>query len=1461
MNESKMSVNGTGPSALRPYGGRKENTDTHAQRFESKILELGCVADTKRALRPASNQSVALLPKYADGELAASVADKPVTLRPAELSAIVVADNLSRSPVCSKPDGGEAIVLATTLRSLPKAVATHSSGVKVQSRDELVIGQGKYVAASGLTVDHCDNRLDPNALEFRPRELSAMQIDAREGVESTQVPPVKSADPLASSREGVTNDRCVSRQVNHLEGHKEGLFLRGCVEGKEVDFLIDTGADVTLISLNFLETLSKPLRVAFQDRSYALHLADGKTMMAKGPALCNITVGTRSVLELVYAAPITDRALMGLSTLSALGLKMAVGGVRVVPGKSSVRRITTACVRRVVANSDYEIPARSEVVLSARVIGQGPTGPVMIGPMSNDCERLCVARTVSEIREGLCTARVLNSSESPVKLKAGESLAMAEKVCIVTSKPDSSDNNQSQELPDHLKALFEETCQTEGLNEIVKEKLRGLLCKHAAVFARDDKDLGLTNMVTHDIETGDAKPIRQPPRRAPGTLQEDMDNEIQGMLDKGVIEPGQSPWASPVVLVKKKDGSLRFCVDYRRLNSVTEFDAYPLPRIDETLEALGGARFFSTLDLISGYWQVGLTPEARLKSAFCVRGGLFLWNVMPFGLCNAPSTFERLMETVLTGLQWKSCLVYLDDVVIFGRDEQELLDRMDEVFSRLKEAGLKLKPKKCKLFAKEISYLGHVISAGGIAVSPEKISAVSDWPVPETVTDVRSFLGTASYYRRFVKDFATIAAPLHSLTDQGKKFLWTADCQRAFDQLKGALCTTPVLKFPKPEAPFVLDTDASLTGIGAVLSQVIDGREYVLGYASRTLSKTERNYCTTRRELLAVKHFVQHFRPYLYGREFTIRTDHASLTWLLNFKDPEGQTARWIQSLSEYRFKIVHRAGKQHGNADGLSRRPCQNENKSCRQCELMERANNEKHVCLITMPPTWSNEDLSAKQKEDPTIKDVYQAVLEGVAPNSLMTTSWTATAKRLASDFERLKLCDGVLVRTWFNTRGQECSSQIILPRELVPEALQMAHDNNLSGHLGEKRTLQRLREKFFWPNMSVDVREWYRSCEICCTRKPKPTRPHHALQQDPVGEPLQRVALDIMGPLEPPTPHGNRYILVIVDYLTKWAEAYAMPNQTSETVAKILVNEFICRFGIPSQIHSDQGTQFEAALFKQMCHLLGMRKTRTTAFHPQSDGQTERQNRTVIDILAKLARENPSEWDEQLCYALSAYRSSVHSGTGETPNRLMLGREVATPITLLAGSPNEEQTVPWVVDLRHKFEDTYRLVVETTRAAQRSTKMYADRRQRGFNFDEGQLVWLYDPKPRRGVPHKLDANKWSGPWIVAKKISPCVYLILRRPGDRAGRVVNVDRLQPYVPRPGHLIPPEFNNDGLSIHENENNSEPEQYNNETVLLPAIQVSMRDIEDELEQNYLHAPVTTRPGRRARRPGWLNDYE
>jgi hypothetical protein len=396
------------------------------------------------------------------------------------------------------------------------------------------------------------------------------------------------------------------------------------------------------------------------------------------------------------------------------------------------------------------------------------------------------------------------------------------------------------------------------------------------------------------------------------------------MLDKDIIKPSASPWASPIVLVQKKDGTVRLCVDYHKVNSVTRKDAYPLPRIDDTLDTLAGSCWFSTLDLVSGYWQVEVTEADQEKTAFCTPEGLFQFKVMPFGLCNAPATFQRLMDMVLAGLQWSNCLVYLDDVIIPGRTFEEHMENLQSVLERFRNAGLMLKLTKCSFCKKQTSFLGHIVSADGVATDPSKTAKVSSWPQPTSVKEVQQFLGFANYYRRFVRDYAAIARPLHRLTERGREFLWTEDCQVAFDSLKKSLTTSPVLAFPDLSKPFILDTDASDTGIGAVLSQLSDdGTERVVAYASRTLSKPERRYCVTRRELLAVVYFTRHFRPYLLGRHFTLRTDHGSLTWLWNFREPEGQLARWLERLQEYDFRIVHRPGRKHGNADGLSRSPC----------------------------------------------------------------------------------------------------------------------------------------------------------------------------------------------------------------------------------------------------------------------------------------------------------------------------------------------------------------------------------------------------------------------------------------------------------------------------------------------------------------------------------------------------------
>ena len=893
-------------------------------------------------------------------------------------------------------------------------------------------------------------------------------------------------------------------------------------------------------------------------------------------------------------------------------------------------------------------------------------------------------------------------------------------------------------MPDHLNELFEQSSKNLKNAEHVTE-LANILVKNADAFAKNKMDLGTCSVLKHKIVTGEAAPIRQPLRKTPRGFEDEEEKVLKDQLDAGVIVPSKSAWASPVVLVRKKDGTVRWCIDYRKLNDITIKDAYPLPRIDMCIDCLGSAKIFSTLDLQSGYWQIELEREDRAKTAFISKFGIHEYTKMPFGLCTAPSTFQRCMELVLAGLQWKQLLIYLDDIIIFSSDVKEHFQRLNEVLGRFKEAGLKLKPSKCSLLRSEVLFLGHVVGQEGVCPNPKITEAVKTWKVPSSVKDVQKFLGLCNYYRQYVKGFSEIASTLTSLTKKDSNFVWTDQCQHAFEELKNRLCKAPILAYPKPEGTFILDTDASNISVGGVLSQMQEGYEKVISYGSKKLDKRQQRYSVTRRELLAAITFITEFRHYLLGSKFILRTDHSSLQWLFNFKDPQGQLARWLEVLSQYNFQIVHRPGAKHNNADALSRKDSEqntcecdiSDGKNTKRCDfcttwlkewsefeeniddvielskepinkcnrMTTRSNNDSNrddSNISTWLSSYTSKEIADMQREDPDLCILHSWKDDNSIPSRNEVAGCSPAIRKYWLNWSNIIIENGMLFQKWL-TSDKVSHKQLLVPRVLRHEVLLNGHNSIFSGHLGVNKTVGRVKQKFHWYKMRLDIKLHIKQCSVCGINRIPHKKPRAGLLNYRVGYPLDRVGIDVMGPFV--TSHrNNKYVLVMGDYFTRWIEAYPIPNQQADTVARKVVHEFVSRFGSPLELHSDQGRNFESELFKEVCILLGIKKTRSTPYRPCSNGLVERFNRTLAKMMQSFIDSNKMDWDLHLPLLTAAYRSTINPATGFTPNMLMLGREINLPAEILYPRPKAEEAIEcheYVSKLRKKMEECYDLV----------------------------------------------------------------------------------------------------------------------------------------------------------------------
>ena len=671
--------------------------------------------------------------------------------------------------------------------------------------------------------------------------------------------------------------------------------------------------------------------------------ANGSSIEILGCSSCMVSfLGLRTEFPVLVCDLSTD-AIIGTDTLGSIlphtldikkGLLFTEGGVSL-----QLHRRDAALSDRVFTVGHCSIPPCSEAVLhctTQTVGGRLLSSSGMLEGLTVFAENtgLVVGWTLVDPSGWRVPVLVSNFSQETVMVEPFSEVGMIAQVSAIQPVMDQPLRASCDPLmlPDHLQSMLDLT--SESLDSMQKGEYVTTIWRFVP-RARLCPDRPYTDAVEHTIDIGATVPIRCAPQRMSPQKIKKEEACVTEMLTGGQIEPRDSPWSAPVVLVTKKNGGTRFCVDYRQLNLATVKDAYPLPRIDDTLDMLAGKRWFSTLDLASGYWQVSLSLEARCKTAFATHSGLFQFRVMPFGLCNAPATFERLMEQVLQGLRWSRCLVYLDDIISFGTTFGDALDNLTSIFERLRTYGLQL---KCHLFQTSVPFLG------GLECDPKKIEDVKCWPVPDCLKSVRQFLGFVGYYRRFIPRFADIAEPLVALTGKDVPFVWRPECTAAFLLLRDALVRSPILAFPTESGDYVLDTDASNFGLGGVLSQTQNDQEGVIDYCSRALRPSQRKYCTTKREMLAAVSMCIQFRSYLRGARFIIRLD---LVWLHWFKDTEGMMAWWLHTLQQFQFMIVHRAGRDHGNADGLSRVPTS----PCGQCTRVDCPRVDMAVELADQP------------------------------------------------------------------------------------------------------------------------------------------------------------------------------------------------------------------------------------------------------------------------------------------------------------------------------------------------------------------------------------------------------------------------------------------------------------------------------------------------------------------------------
>jgi len=949
------------------------------------------------------------------------------------------------------------------------------------------------------------------------------------------------------------------------------------------------------------------------------------------------------------------------------------------------------------------------------------------------------------------THRTLTIAAKPAKDQPATSLRLMNakelKRCVAKSQVDCMFLLSNTQLKDS--DVRDTAASSTAEVEKVRSESHAVLSEYSDRFPPDlPKRLPPQRDVDHRIELvpGSTPPCLATYRMSPTELDE-LKRQIDDLESKHILRPSKSPFGAPVLLTKKKDGTWRFCVDYRALNAITVKNKYPLPRVDELFDRLHGARYFSKLDLRSGYWQIRVREEDVPKTAFRSRYGSYEWLVLPMGLTNAPATFMHLMNQIFRPYLDQFVIVFLDDVLIYSRTLAEHRRHVRLALDVLRKHQLFAKESKCEFFRDHIDFLGHRVDREGMHMMEDKVKAIREWPTPKSIEEVRSFLGMVGYYRKFISNFSSIASAMTQLLKKGAQFEWTPELETSFRKLIHATTTAPTLILPDPHLPYVITADACGFGVGACLMQDHGKGLQPIAFLSKKLTAAELKYQNHERELLALYRTLKEWRHYLYGSQFTLKTDHRNLVWLLTQKHLSARQMHWLQYFQDFGgvIPIEHVAGRLNGVADGLSRR-----------ADHRPQTIATMQQYTVECQPENLPAEIGRAALEDPQTKDIL------LHPQS----------------YPQFAVKAGLIY--WKDNRVYVPAGNAMREKVLFE-----CHDAALGGHLGTAKTIRAVTQKFFWPGMQEDIKQYVRSCDACQRNKPSHQVSAGLLQPLSIPDsPWSDISMDLITSL-PQSRSGFDAIVVFVDRLSKMIHAVATHTTcTASELAQIMLREVARHHGLPKSIVSDRDPRFIAHFWQSLWERLRTKLNMSTSYHAQTDGQTERANRTLEDALRSYVNSQQDDWDELLPLMEMAYNNSVQASTGFSPYFLNHGREMATCLSRSMESTNIPHSAPAAGEMLRRWEEALSMAKEHIRQAQERQRKYADQHRRNVTFDIGDRVLLSTENLRErmtGAPKFLE--RFIGPYAVKRVISSTAYELDLPKSMRLHPVFHVHLLRPYI------------------------------------------------------------------------------